>query len=56
MTVNRLADPGAVRERLSTEVTADSLFAIARFFRPSDGWLAFLFLAMSLWVVIFSVE
>ena len=56
MTVNRLADPGAVRERLSTEVTADSLFAIARFFRPSDGWLAFLFLAMNLWVVIFSVE
>ena len=56
MTVNRLADPGAVRERLSTEATADSLFAIARFFRPSDGWLAFLFLAMNLWVVIFSVE
>ena len=56
MTVNGLADPGAVRERLNTEVLADSLLALARFFRPSDGWLAFLFLAMNLWVVIFSVE
>ena len=56
MTVNGLADPGAARERLSTEVLADSLLAIARFFRPSDGWLAFLFLAMNLWVVIFSVQ
>ena len=56
MTVNGLADPGAARERLSTEVLADSLLAIARFFRPSDGWLAFLFLAMNLWVVIISVQ
>ncbi len=56
MTINGLADPGAVRERLNTEVLADGMLALARFFRPSDGWLAFLFLAMNLWVVTFSVE
>ena len=56
MTSQGFADPRAVRERLNTEVLSDGLLALARFFRPSDGWLAFLFLAMNLWVVIFSVE
>ncbi|MEE3006369.1 MAG: transglutaminase domain-containing protein [Chloroflexota bacterium] len=56
MTVNGLAEPIAVRDRLNTEILVDGSIALARFFRPSDGWIAFLFLAMNLWVVIFSVE
>ena len=56
MTVNGLAEPSAARNRLNTEILVDASIALAKFFRPSDGWLAFLFLTMNLWVVIFSVE
>jgi len=56
VTVNGLAQPDAVRDRLNTEILADGFMAISKFLRPSDGWVAFLFLAMNLWVVIFSVE
>ena len=56
MTVNGLAEPSAARDRLNTEILVDASIALAKFFRPSDGWLAFLFLTMNLWVVIFSVE
>ena len=55
MTVDAIAQPNAPRERLNTEILADAFVALARFFRPSDGWLASFFLAVNLWFVIYSV-
>ena len=56
MNFNALVEAVAVRERPAAFNPLHGLIAVARFFRPSDGWMALVVLALNLLVVIWSVE
>ena len=56
MNFNALVEAVAVRERPAAFNPLHGLIAVARFFRPSDGWMALAVLALNLLVVIWSVE
>ena len=56
MTTGSLANTGAARSGVGWDSLGDSLLALARFFRPRDGWLSLALLALNLMVVIWSVE
>ena len=56
MTTGSLAEAAAARSGAGWDSLGDSLLAVARFFRPRDGWLSLALLALNLMVVIWSVE
>ena len=56
MTTGSLANAGAARSGVGWDSLGDGLLALARFFRPRDGWLSLALLALNLMVVIWSVE
>ncbi len=56
MNFNALVEAVAVRERPAASNPLNGVIAVARFFRPSDGWMALAVLALNLLVVIWSVE
>ena len=56
MNFNTLVEAVAVRERPVTSNPLNGVIAVVQFFRPSDGWLALVVLALNLLVVIWSVE
>ena len=56
MTTGSLADAVAVRSGAGWDSLGDGLLAVARFFRPRDGWISLALLALNLMVVIWSVE
>ena len=56
MTTGSLADAAAARSGVGWEALGDNLLAVTRFFRPRDGWLSLVLLALNLMVVIWSVE
>ena len=56
MTTGTLAEAVATRSGVGWYSLGDGLLAVARFFRPRDGWLSLALLALNLMVVIWSVE
>ena len=56
MSTGSLANAGAARSGVGWDSLGDGLLALARFFRPRDGWLSLALLALNLMVVIWSVE
>lgn len=56
MTTSSMAKAVTVREGVGWDTLGDGLLAVARFFRPRDGWLCVALLALNLVVVIWSVE
>jgi len=56
MTTGSMAEAAVVRGGVGWDSLGDNLLAVARFFRPRDGWLSVAFLALNLLVVIWSVE
>ena len=56
MTTGSLADAAAARSGVGWDALGDGLLAVTRFFRPRDGWLSLVLLALNLMVVIWSVE
>ena len=56
MTTGTLAEGVAAQSGAGWDSLGDGLLAVARFFKPRDGWLSLAMLALNLMVVVWSVE
>ncbi|PKB84211.1 MAG: hypothetical protein BZY88_00325 [SAR202 cluster bacterium Io17-Chloro-G9] len=56
MTARGVVQASALRERINLDSMGVGALLLSRFFRPSDGWLAFGFLLLNLIMVVWSVD
>ena len=56
MTAGGQAEATALREKINTESLGQGLVLLTRFFRPADGWVALILLALNLIAVVWAVD